>query len=69
MSFAERIREQLSTDALPEKDYFAVSSEYEKEILTGIKWEITPYRHRLMDEHCPYKQRATDLRYRSYERR
>lgn len=56
MGFADKIREQLQTDLTPGRDYFATPSEYEKEILTGIKWETTRYGHKLLDEHCPYKQ-------------
>lgn len=56
MGLLEQIREQLHSDVEPGKDYFERPEIYEKEILTGIKWDVTKYGHRLLDEHCPYKQ-------------
>jgi replicative DNA helicase len=56
MSLAEQIRKQLNTDIQPGADYFANANEYQAEILTGVKWEVLKYGHRLLDEHCPYKQ-------------
>lgn len=56
MTLQEQIRKQLDTTVEPGKDYFEIPEVYEKEILTGIKWEITKYGHKQLDEHCPYKQ-------------
>lgn len=57
MKFHELILEQLSIDDFkPGKDYFENPENYEKEILTGIKWDITKYGHKRLDDHCPYKQ-------------
>lgn len=56
MTFSEKIREQLLTDVEPGKDYFEQPDVYEKEILTGVKWAISKYGIRKLDEHCPYKQ-------------
>ena len=56
MTFADKIREQLKTDVEPGRDYFEQPDVYEREILTGVKWNITKYGHRLLDEHSPYKQ-------------
>lgn len=56
MSLSEQIRNQLRTDVEPGREYFEVPEVYEKEILTGVKWEILKYGHKRIDEHCPYKQ-------------
>lgn len=56
MSLQEQIQKQLNTEVNPGKDYFEDPKIYEKEILTGIKWQISKYGHRLLDDHCPYKQ-------------
>ncbi len=56
ISLQERIRQQLNSEAEPGKDYFELPEVYEKEILTGVKWQISKYGHRKLDEHCPYKQ-------------
>ena len=56
MKLQDQIREQLLTEMEPGKDYFENPDVYEKEILTGVKWEITPYGHRQLDKHSPYKQ-------------
>lgn len=56
MTLLEQIREQLSTDVQPGKDFFALPQDYQREILTGVKWEVLKYGHKLLDEHCPYKQ-------------
>lgn len=55
-SLLKWVKEYLNTDVVPGKDYFAIPSEYEKEILTGVKWEVLKYGHKRIDEHCPYKQ-------------
>lgn len=52
----ERIKRQLNSEIVPGKDYFEDPKVYEQEILTGVKWEVLKYGHRLLDEHCPYKQ-------------
>lgn len=56
MSLADQIRKQLNTDIQPGADYFANPKEYQAEIITGVKWEVLKYGHKLLDEHCPYKQ-------------
>lgn len=57
MNFHEKILNQLSLeDFKPGKDYFEKPEIYEKEILTGIKWEISNYGFKRLDLHCPYKQ-------------
>ena len=57
MNFAEKIKKQLKNeDFNAGKDYFEDPKDYENEILTGVKWEITKYGHKRLDEHCPYKQ-------------
>jgi len=56
MTLQEQIQKQLNTDVNPGKDYFEDPKVYEKEILTGVKWQISKYGHRLLDDHCPYKQ-------------
>lgn len=57
MSFAEQIKQQLLLeDFSPGRDYFENPEEYEKEIITGVKWDVSKYGHKRLDEHCPYKQ-------------
>lgn len=56
MSLQEKIKLQLNSDIEPGRDYFEVPENYEREIETGVKWEVLKYGHRLLDEHCPYKQ-------------
>ena len=57
MSFAEKIKQQLLLeDFNPGKDFFENPDDYEKEIMTGIKWDVTKYGHKRLDEHCPFKQ-------------
>lgn len=57
MNFQDQIIEQLSLQEFqPGKDYFEKPENYEKEILTGIKWEVSKYGHKRLDLHCPYKQ-------------
>lgn len=57
MSFAEKIKQQLLLeDFNPGKDFFENPDDYEKEIMTGIKWDVTKYDHKRLDEHCPFKQ-------------
>src|SRR6478609_2005821 len=56
MTLQEQIQKQLNTDVNPGKDYFEDPKVYEKEILTGVKWQISKYGHRLLNDHCPYKQ-------------
>lgn len=56
MTFQERIQKQLNSDTVPGKDYFEIPDVYEREILTGVKWQISKYGHRQLDHHCPYKQ-------------
>jgi len=56
MTLHEQIKAQLNNPVDVGKDYFEKPEVYEKEILTGIKWEIVKYGHKLMDEHAPYKQ-------------
>jgi len=56
MSLVDKIREQLHSDLQPGRDYFEVPAVYEKEILTGVKWEVSKYGHIKLDEHSPYKQ-------------
>jgi len=56
MSLQKQIQEQLNTDVTPGRDYFEDPKVYEAEILTGVKWKISKYGHRLLDHHCPYKQ-------------
>lgn len=56
MSLHDRVKEYLRTDFEPGKDYFANPDDYEREILTGVKWEVLKYGHTLLDLHCPYKQ-------------
>lgn len=55
-TFADKIKEQLSTDIEPGKEYFEQPEVYEAEIIKGIKWEVLNYGHLRLDEHCPYKQ-------------
>lgn len=55
-TFADKIKEQLSTDIEPGKEYFEQPEVYEAEIIKGIKWEVLNYGHMRLDEHCPYKQ-------------
>lgn len=56
MSLLEKIQNQLRTDVTPGRDYFEQPAVYEREILSGVKWDKTPYRISMLDEHCPYKQ-------------
>lgn len=56
MTLLEQIQKQLKTDIVPGRDYFEEATVYEQEILTGVKWSISKYGHKLLDEHCPYKQ-------------
>ena len=57
MSFAEKIKQQLLLeDFNPGKDFFENPDDYEKEIMTGIKWDVTKYDHKRLDQHCPFKQ-------------
>lgn len=56
MSLLTWARDYLRTDLEPGKEYFELPDVYEKEILSGVKWEVIPYGHTLMDEHSPYKQ-------------
>lgn len=56
MGLQEKIRAQLSSELTPGKEYFESPEVYEREILTGVKWEVLRYGHKLLDEHCPYKQ-------------
>jgi len=56
MTLQEQIRAQLNTDLEPGKSYFENPEVYEKEILSGIKWEVLRYGHVKLDDHCPYKQ-------------
>lgn len=56
MSLREQVQKQLSSDLEPGKEYFADPADYQREILTGIKWEVTPYGHTRIDYHAPYKQ-------------
>jgi len=56
MSLHEQIKAQLNNPVEVGKDYFEIPEIYEREIITGIKWEVQKYGHRLIDEHCPYKQ-------------
>lgn len=55
-SLAEKIKEQLQTEVEPGRDYFELPENYEREILTGVKWEVLKYGHSKIDHHCPYKQ-------------
>lgn len=56
MTLSEQIKAQLRTEVEPGKEYFENPDIYEKEILTGVKWEVHNYGHVILDEHCPYKQ-------------
>lgn len=57
MSFAEKIKQLLLLeDFNPGQDYFENPEDYEKEILTGVKWDVSNYGHKRLDEHCPFKQ-------------
>lgn len=56
MSLHEQIKAQLNNQVDVGKDYFEIPELYEREILTGVKWEVQKYGHKLIDEHCPYKQ-------------
>jgi replicative DNA helicase len=56
MTLHELIKKQLETDFTPGSNYFEKPEVYEREILTGVKWEIVKYGHKLLDEHAPYKQ-------------
>jgi hypothetical protein len=56
MTLQERIKEQLNTTLEPGASYFEKPEVYEKEILSGVKWEVLRYGHVKLDEHCPYKQ-------------
>ncbi len=56
MSLRDKISKQLNSDLEPGKDYFEKPEIYEREILTGVKWEVIKYGHVKLDEHCPYKQ-------------
>ena len=56
MTLLEQIQRQLNDTTEIGKDYFEVPDVYEKEILTGVKWEVLNYGHIKLDEHCPYKQ-------------
>jgi energy-coupling factor transporter ATP-binding protein EcfA2 len=56
ISFFERIKDMLRVDVEPGKDYFEKPEVYEREILSGVKWEVLKYGHIKLDEHCPYKQ-------------
>lgn len=56
-SFFEKIAHILSVENFsPAKDYFEAPNDYEAEILTGVKWDVTKYGHIKLDKHCPYKQ-------------
>lgn len=55
-SLHERIKKQLESQLEPGKDYFENPSVYEGEIIKGVKWEVLKYGHKLLDDHCPYKQ-------------
>lgn len=56
MSLQQQVKEYLRTDLEPGKDYFEKREVYEKEILTGVKWETSKYGHARLDAACPYKQ-------------
>lgn len=56
MNFHEKIKEQLNATFIPGKDYFESRANYEKEILTGVPWQTTPYHLWQLDKYCPYKQ-------------
>lgn len=56
MTFRERVQNQLNTSFEPGRDYFEQPENYEREIRDGIKWSISKYGHKRIDEHCPYKQ-------------
>lgn len=56
MSLQEQVQKQLRSDMTPGRDYFEDPKVYEKEILSGVNWDKTPYGIHGLDEHCPYKQ-------------
>lgn len=56
MTLQEQVRNQLNTAVEPGKSYFEEPENYEKEITSGVKWEVLKYGHIKLDEHCPYKQ-------------
>lgn len=56
MGLHEQIKAQLNNPVEVGKDYFEAPEVYEREIITGVKWEVTKYGHKLLDDHAPYKQ-------------
>lgn len=56
MTLLEQTRKQLRSELEVGRDYFERPEVYEAELRTGIKWEVLKYGHRILDEHCPYKQ-------------
>lgn len=56
MTLKEQVQAQLKTTVEPGRDFFESPEIYEREILTGVKWEVLRYGHMKLDEHCPYKQ-------------
>jgi len=56
MTLHEKIKKQLQSEFVAGANYFELPENYEREILTGVKWEVIKYGHKLLDEHSPYKQ-------------
>lgn len=56
MTLKEQIQAQLRTEVEPGKSFFEEPEVYEREIMSGVKWEVLRYGHLKLDEHCPYKQ-------------
>lgn len=56
MSFQDEIKNQLRAEVIPSYEYFELPEVYEAEIRNGVKWEVLKYGHKMLDEHCPYKQ-------------
>lgn len=55
-SLVEQIKEQFSEETILGKEWFENPSVYEREIITGVKWQTTRYGHHALDRHSPYKQ-------------
>lgn len=55
-SLLEQTRQQLRTEVEVGRDYFELPEVYEAEIKSGVRWEVLRYGHKILDDHCPYKQ-------------
>lgn len=56
MTFQEEIKQRLRSDLEPGVEYIERPEVYEEEIRSGVRWQISRYEHKLLDEFCPYKQ-------------